>query len=161
MRSGDPRPHPLNTSHDILRYAEGDHLWKHAATARRKHLDTGAPLDHEREAERSRPNYTAMHNASLYNWAWRRHRDAFAAYVETRFAETDQPITGEAIAEILRVTGGQPHDTQELCYLPFAMCSFAPGLSGAQARWRGGPSRSSPAVRRCPLGGGKRFSLVR
>jgi len=46
--------------------------------------------------------------------------DAFAAYIETRFAETDQPITGEAIAEILRVTGGHPHDTQELCYFLWA-----------------------------------------
>ncbi|HVA90753.1 MAG TPA: ATP-binding protein [Chloroflexota bacterium] len=57
---------------------------------------------------------------------------AFAAYIQARFAETRQPIADDAIAEILRVTGGHPHDTQELCYFLWAQAR-ARGLAGVEA----------------------------
>src|SRR5439155_9743965 len=43
-------------------------------------------------------------------------RDEFAAFVADRFAATRRPIAPEALARVLDLTGGHPHDTQELCY---------------------------------------------
>jgi hypothetical protein len=46
--------------------------------------------------------------------------DDFAAFIKARFAETGLPISDAAITAILRVSGGHPHDTQELCYFLWA-----------------------------------------
>jgi len=46
--------------------------------------------------------------------------DAFAAFIKARFDETGRSISDQAIAEILHITGGHPHDTQELCYFLWA-----------------------------------------
>src|SRR5207244_4500600 len=43
-------------------------------------------------------------------------RDEFAAFVADRFAATRRPIAPEALARVLDLTAGHPHDTQELCY---------------------------------------------
>ncbi len=40
----------------------------------------------------------------------------FATFIESRFRESGREIDGAAVAELLRVTGGHPYATQELCY---------------------------------------------
>jgi hypothetical protein len=48
-------------------------------------------------------------------------RDDFMAFIRERCAETGQDITDLAIAAILDITGGHPHDTQELCYFAWSL----------------------------------------
>jgi AAA+ ATPase superfamily predicted ATPase len=45
---------------------------------------------------------------------------AFGRFIEERFASTAVPITSEAIAHLLAITGGHPHDTQKLGYFTWA-----------------------------------------
>lgn len=45
----------------------------------------------------------------------------FAAFIHARCAETGQGITDAAVARILAITEGHPHDTQELCYFAWAL----------------------------------------
>ena len=40
----------------------------------------------------------------------------FAAFIEDRFRAGEREIEREAVAELLRLTGGHPYATQELCY---------------------------------------------
>lgn len=40
----------------------------------------------------------------------------FAAFIEDRFRASGREIEGEAVAALLRLTGGHPYATQELCY---------------------------------------------
>jgi AAA+ ATPase superfamily predicted ATPase len=42
--------------------------------------------------------------------------DAFAAFIENHFTQTGMTIDAAALQRVLTVTGGHPHDTQELCY---------------------------------------------
>ncbi len=41
--------------------------------------------------------------------------DEFARFIRERFASTAIRVDDDAIAEVLAITGGQPHDTQKLC----------------------------------------------
>jgi hypothetical protein len=50
-------------------------------------------------------------------------RAEFAAFVRDRFAATRTPIAEETVARILDLTGGHPHDTQELCYFLWALAA--------------------------------------
>jgi uncharacterized protein len=64
-------------------------------------------------------------NAPLYNSAkvfplGPIARDAFSRFIAERFASTAVPITSEAIAHLLAITGGHPHDTQKLGYFTWA-----------------------------------------
>jgi AAA+ ATPase superfamily predicted ATPase len=52
------------------------------------------------------------------------HTSAFTAFIKMRFAETGIPIDEGAVQRILSITGGHPHDTQELCYF---LWSYARG----------------------------------
>lgn len=45
----------------------------------------------------------------------------FATFIRARCAETRQGIADDAVARILTITGGHPHDTQELCYFTWAL----------------------------------------
>ncbi|MBI3969797.1 MAG: ATP-binding protein [Chloroflexi bacterium] len=47
--------------------------------------------------------------------------DEFAAFIRDRFAATRIAITDEAVTRVLGITGGHPHDTQELCYFVWAI----------------------------------------
>jgi hypothetical protein len=47
-------------------------------------------------------------------------RDAFSRFIAERFASTRVPITQEAIAHLLTITDGHPHDTQKLGYFTWA-----------------------------------------
>lgn len=40
----------------------------------------------------------------------------FAAFIEDRFGAGERAVEGEVVAELLRLTGGHPYATQELCY---------------------------------------------
>lgn len=51
-------------------------------------------------------------------------RDDFAAFIRGRFTATQQHITEEAIGGILAVTGGQPHDTQQLCHFTWSLAQL-------------------------------------
>ena len=46
---------------------------------------------------------------------------AFSAFIRERFAETGLAIDDAAIRRVLAVTGGHPHDTQELCYFLWSL----------------------------------------
>jgi hypothetical protein len=50
-------------------------------------------------------------------------RAEFAAFIGARFAATRSPIAEEAVARVLDLTGGHPHDTQELCYFLWALAA--------------------------------------
>jgi hypothetical protein len=43
-------------------------------------------------------------------------RGPFSAFIVDRFAATERAIDGEAVDELLTLTGGHPYATQELCY---------------------------------------------
>ncbi len=45
----------------------------------------------------------------------------FAAFIRERFSATKLGIDEEAIGRILAITGGHPHDTQELCYFAWSL----------------------------------------
>jgi hypothetical protein len=45
----------------------------------------------------------------------------FSAFIRSRFSETGLPIDDAAIQRVLAVTGGHPHDTQELCYFLWSL----------------------------------------
>ncbi len=47
--------------------------------------------------------------------------DAFASFIRARFSETLVPIDEAAIRRVLAITGGHPHDTQELCYFLWSL----------------------------------------
>ena len=60
-------------------------------------------------------------NAPLYNSAkvfplGTIPTDQFAIFIEERFAATSRHIVRPAVDHLLGITGGQPHDTQKLCY---------------------------------------------
>jgi uncharacterized protein len=64
-------------------------------------------------------------NAPLYNSAklvplGPIAREAFSRFIAERFASTHVTVTEEAIAHLLDITGGHPHDTQKLGYLTWA-----------------------------------------
>jgi uncharacterized protein len=42
--------------------------------------------------------------------------DAFSVFIKARFGETGMSIADGAVQRVLTITGGHPHDTQELCY---------------------------------------------
>jgi len=46
--------------------------------------------------------------------------DAFAAFIQARFTSTGFTIEPAACQRVLAITGGHPHDTQELCYFLWA-----------------------------------------
>jgi AAA+ ATPase superfamily predicted ATPase len=46
--------------------------------------------------------------------------DDFAHFIRERFAASEQRVTEAAVDRILAITGGHPHDTQELCYFTWA-----------------------------------------
>ncbi|HZS03099.1 MAG TPA: ATP-binding protein [Chloroflexota bacterium] len=46
--------------------------------------------------------------------------DDFGEFIRERFAATEQHISEDALDRILAITGGHPHDTQELCYFTWA-----------------------------------------
>jgi uncharacterized protein len=48
-------------------------------------------------------------------------RDAFGRFIVERFASTSIDITQDAIALLLDITGGHPHDTQKLAYFTWAI----------------------------------------
>jgi hypothetical protein len=48
-------------------------------------------------------------------------RDAFSRFIAERFAFTGVVITDEAIAHLLDITDGHPHDTQKLGYFTWAL----------------------------------------
>ncbi|HYW88331.1 MAG TPA: hypothetical protein VFB50_11210 [Chloroflexota bacterium] len=48
-------------------------------------------------------------------------RDAFGRFIVERFASTSTDITQDAIALLLDITGGHPHDTQKLAYFTWAI----------------------------------------
>src|SRR6266542_2970200 len=48
-------------------------------------------------------------------------RDAFSCFIAQRFASTSMDITQDAIALLLDITGGHPHDTQKLAYFTWAI----------------------------------------
>jgi uncharacterized protein len=48
-------------------------------------------------------------------------RDAFGRFIAERFASTSLDITRDAIALLLDITGGHPHDTQKLAYFTWAI----------------------------------------
>lgn len=43
--------------------------------------------------------------------------DAFGRFIAERFASTSMDITDDAVARLLEITGGHPHDTHKLAYL--------------------------------------------
>jgi hypothetical protein len=45
----------------------------------------------------------------------------FGVFIRERFAVTRQQITDDAVARILAIADGHPHDTQELCYFTWAL----------------------------------------
>jgi hypothetical protein len=45
---------------------------------------------------------------------------AFSRFIAERFASTSVPITSDAIAHLLDITSGHPHDTQKLGYFTWA-----------------------------------------
>lgn len=45
----------------------------------------------------------------------------FAAFISARFAATGLEITDSAVARIVTITEGHPHDTQELCYFTWSL----------------------------------------
>jgi hypothetical protein len=47
-------------------------------------------------------------------------RDAFSRFIAERFASTSLAITEHAIAHLLNITEGHPHDTQKLGYFTWA-----------------------------------------
>ena len=47
-------------------------------------------------------------------------RDAFGRFIAERFASTGVPISADAIAHLLAITNGHPHDTQKLGYFAWA-----------------------------------------
>lgn len=49
--------------------------------------------------------------------------DEFGPFIHGRFVSTKSPISAEAVERILSITGGHPHDTQELCYFTWAETS--------------------------------------
>jgi AAA+ ATPase superfamily predicted ATPase len=51
-------------------------------------------------------------------------RAEFAPFIRDRFAATQQRIADEAIARILEITGGQPHDTQQLCHFTWSIAQL-------------------------------------
>jgi uncharacterized protein len=64
-------------------------------------------------------------NAPLYNSAklvplGPIAREAFSRFIAERFASTHVTVTEEAIAHLLDITGGHPHDTQKLGYFTWA-----------------------------------------
>jgi len=47
----------------------------------------------------------------------------FGPFIAQRFATTEREITEEAIAYLLSLTAGHPHDTQKLCYFAWSFTS--------------------------------------
>jgi len=56
---------------------------------------------------------------------------AFAAYIENRFAETGKGVAPGIVEGVLAITGGHPYATQELCYFVWEEC---PARGTARAR---------------------------
>jgi hypothetical protein len=48
-------------------------------------------------------------------------RDAFSSFIRERFASTGLAITDDAIAHLLDITAGHPHDTQKLGYFAWSL----------------------------------------
>jgi uncharacterized protein len=48
-------------------------------------------------------------------------RDAFTRFIVERFGSTSMDITHDAVAHLLDITGGHPHDTQKLAYFTWAI----------------------------------------
>jgi len=48
-------------------------------------------------------------------------RDAFSRFLVERFASTSMDIEDDAVARLLDITGGHPHDTQKLAYFTWAI----------------------------------------
>jgi uncharacterized protein len=48
-------------------------------------------------------------------------RDAFSRFIVERFASTTIDISQDAVARLLDITGGHPHDTQKLAYFTWAI----------------------------------------
>jgi AAA+ ATPase superfamily predicted ATPase len=48
-------------------------------------------------------------------------RGAFSSFIRARFADTGLAIDEVAMQRVLTVTGGHPHDTQELCYFLWSL----------------------------------------
>ncbi|MBI2864876.1 MAG: hypothetical protein HYX94_09985 [Chloroflexi bacterium] len=51
--------------------------------------------------------------------------DDFAAFIKDRFAATNRLIADDVIDHLLNITGGHPHDTQELCYFTWSLVDAA------------------------------------
>jgi hypothetical protein len=66
----------------------------------------------------------------------------FARFIESRFRDSGKEIAPEAVEMLLRLTGGHPYATQELCYF---LWQQTPGEEVATAEWL---SRALEAVLR-------------
>jgi hypothetical protein len=60
------------------------------------------------------------------------HPHLFRGFIEKRFGETDRTVPRDIIERLLRVTGGHPYATQELCYFLWETTSEGETVTGEQ-----------------------------